>query len=107
VERELPGLNAAVKALDYSLNYWAALTCHLKGGEVPIDGNFLRASDQALDSDWPAQRAAIVMSLVPSSKLNGHDPHAYLKDALQRLPSHPASRIYCSAGAGKGVPSAA
>jgi hypothetical protein len=33
------------------------------------------------------------MSLVQSAKLNGHHPHAYLKDVLQRLPSHPASRI--------------
>ncbi len=33
------------------------------------------------------------MSLVRSAKLNGHDPWVYLKDVLQRLPSHPASRI--------------
>jgi hypothetical protein len=31
------------------------------------------------------------MSLVQSAKLNGHDPHAYIRDA--RAPSHPASRI--------------
>jgi hypothetical protein len=30
---------------------------------------------------------------VQSAKLNGRDPHANLKDVLQRLPSHPASRI--------------
>lgn len=36
---------------------------------------------------------AVVMSLLQSAKLNGHDPHAYLADALERLPSHPASRI--------------
>jgi hypothetical protein len=39
------------------------------------------------------QRAAIVMSLVQSAKLNGHDPWAYLRDVLERLPSHPNSRI--------------
>ena len=33
------------------------------------------------------------MSLVQSAKLNGHDPYAYLKDVLARLPTHPASRI--------------
>jgi hypothetical protein len=33
------------------------------------------------------------MSLLQSAKLNGHDPHAYLTDVLDRLPSHPASRI--------------
>jgi len=28
------------------------------------------------------------MSLVVSAKLNGHDPWAYLKDVLTRLPTH-------------------
>lgn len=27
------------------------------------------------------------MSLIQSAKLNGHDPYAYLKDVLQRLPT--------------------
>lgn len=39
------------------------------------------------------QRAAAVMSLVRSAKRNGHDPYAYLKDVLERLPTRPASRI--------------
>ena len=33
------------------------------------------------------------MSLIQSAKLNGHDPHAYLKDVLTRLPTHMNSRI--------------
>ena len=33
------------------------------------------------------------MSLIQSAKLNGHDPYQYLKDVLERLPTHPASRI--------------
>ena len=28
------------------------------------------------------------MSLIQSAKLNVHDPYAYLKDVLQRLPTH-------------------
>lgn len=44
-------------------------------------------------SERAGQRAAMVMSLVQSAKLNGHDPWAYLKDVLERLPGHPASRI--------------
>lgn len=42
-------------------------------------------------SEWAGQRAAIVLSLVPSVKFNGHDPWAYLRDILERLPSHPDS----------------
>ena len=34
-----------------------------------------------------------VMSLIQSARMNGHDPHAYLKDVLTRLPTHKASRI--------------
>ncbi len=44
-------------------------------------------------SELAGQRAAIVMSLVQSARLNGHDPWAYLRDVLQRLPTQPNSRI--------------
>ena len=44
-------------------------------------------------SELAGQRAAVVMSLVVSAKLNGHDPWAYLKDVLTRLPKQPNSRI--------------
>jgi hypothetical protein len=35
----------------------------------------------------------IVWRSACSAKLNGHDPYRYLKDVLERLPTHPASRI--------------
>ncbi len=44
-------------------------------------------------SELAGQRAAIVMSLVQSARLNGHDPWAYLHDVLQRLPTQRASQI--------------
>ena len=33
------------------------------------------------------------MSLIQSARLNGHDPYAYLKDVLMRLPTQRASEI--------------
>lgn len=39
------------------------------------------------------QRAAAIMSLIQSARLNGHEPFAYLKDVLARLPSQPHSRL--------------
>jgi hypothetical protein len=39
------------------------------------------------------QRAAVIMSLIQSAKLNGHEPYRYLKDVLERLPTQPASRL--------------
>jgi hypothetical protein len=44
-------------------------------------------------SELAGQRAAVVMSLLQSAKLHGHDPWAYLKDVLTRLPGHINSRI--------------
>jgi len=39
------------------------------------------------------ERAAAIMSLIRSAQLNGHDPLAYLKDVLTRLPTHRDSDI--------------
>lgn len=39
------------------------------------------------------QRAAAIMSLLHTAKLNGHDPYQYLKDVLARLPTQPDSRL--------------
>jgi transposase len=33
------------------------------------------------------------MSLIQSAKVNGLDPYRYLKDVLERPPTHPNSRI--------------
>lgn len=99
----VPDGGAIAGAIDYSLNHWAALTAHLLDGEVPIDNNHVenqmrpwamgRRAWLFAGSELAGQRAAIVMSLVQSAKLNGHDPWAYLKDVLTRLPTHLNSRI--------------
>jgi len=39
------------------------------------------------------KRAAAIMSLMQSARLNEHEPYAYLKDVLTRLPTQPQSRI--------------
>jgi len=44
-------------------------------------------------SSRAGKRAAAVMSLIHSAKLNALDPYAYLCDVLERLPTQPASRI--------------
>mgnify|MGYP000039709346 FL=1 len=33
------------------------------------------------------------MSLIQSARLNGHDPYAYLRDVLERLPLTPEHRL--------------
>lgn len=39
------------------------------------------------------KRAAVIMSLLQSAKLNGHDPYRYLAEVLERLPTQPASQL--------------
>jgi hypothetical protein len=94
---------AIPRAIDYSLKRWEALTRFIADGALPADNNHIenRIRPIALGrSNWlfarslrGGQRAAVVMSLIQSAKLNGHDPHAYLKDVLERLPTQRASRI--------------
>ena len=79
------------------------LTHHLDDGAVSVDNNYLerqmkpwamgRKAWMFAGGELAGQRAAIVMSLVNSAKLNGHDPWAYLRDVLTRLLSHPYSRV--------------
>jgi transposase len=46
-----------------------------------------------MGSQQAGERAAVVLSLIESAKLHGHDPWAYLRDVLQRLPTQLNSRI--------------
>ena len=46
-----------------------------------------------MGSELAGHRAAVVMSLVQSAKLNGLDPWAYLRDVLARIHAHPSHRI--------------
>lgn len=39
------------------------------------------------------KRAAAIMSLIQSARLNGYDPYVYLKDILVRMPTQRASAI--------------
>lgn len=99
----VPEGSATAKAIDYSLRRWRALTHYLDNGAVPIDNNWVenRIRPVAIGrNNWlfagslrAGQRAAAVMSLIHSARLNGHDAYAYMKDILERLPSQQASQI--------------
>jgi hypothetical protein len=99
----VPEGSAIMKALDYSLKRWAALTRYLDDGSVPIDNNWVENQIRPWAigrSNWlfagslrAGQRAAAIMSLIRSAQLNGHDPYAYLKDVITRLPTQRASDI--------------
>jgi hypothetical protein len=78
-------------------------TRFLEDGQIPIDNNWVENQMRPVAlgrKNWlvagslrAGQRAAAIMSLIQSAKLNGHDPHVYLKDVMDSLPTWPNSRI--------------
>ena len=101
--QKLPDSSATARALDYSLRRWTALARFVDDGQLPVDNNWIENQIRPIAigrNNWlfagslrAGQRAAAVMSLVQSARMNGHDPYAYLKDVLTRLPTHRASRV--------------
>jgi hypothetical protein len=95
--------SGTARALDYTLKRWTALTRYIDDGQFPIDNNWIENQIRPIAigrSNWlfagslrAGKRAAAVMSLIQSAKMNGHDPYAYIKDVLTRLPTQKASRI--------------
>ncbi len=95
--------SATAKAVDYLLRRKAAFTAYLDDGSFPIDNNPVENAIRPVAlgrKNWlfagsalAGQRAANIMSLIQTAKANGHDPHAYLRDVLTRLPSQLNSRI--------------
>jgi transposase len=94
---------ATAKALDYSLKRWPALMRYADSGVLPIDNNPVENTIRPIaigkknwlfaGSERAGKRAAAIQSLLGTAKLNGLDPHAWLKDTLEKLPTWPNSRI--------------
>ncbi|WP_244783074.1 IS66 family transposase [Acinetobacter sp. F-1] len=104
----VPSSSPTAKAINYSLKRWQALCRYLDDGNLPIDMSSIAA--QGIENqmrpwalgrkNWlfagslrSGQRAANIMTLIQSAKLNGLDPYAYLSDVLKRLPTHKVTQI--------------
>jgi transposase len=90
------------EAVHYARAQWPALTRYVDDGDLTIDNN---ASERALrrvctgrknwlfcGSDEGGTRAAILYSIVATCKAHAIDVWAYLKDVLERIPTHPDRR---------------
>jgi transposase len=85
------------QAISYALNQWPALERFLKHGEVEIDNNLVENAIRPtaigkknwlfFGSEAAGQRSAVIYTLVANCRLHGVEPHAYLKDVLERLPT--------------------
>ena len=86
--QRVPEGSATTKALDYSLKRWGALTRYLNDGQLPIDNNRIEQQIRPIAvgrNNWlfagslrAGKRAAAIMTLIQSAKLNGHDPYVVL-----------------------------
>jgi transposase len=91
------------QAIGYAQGQWQALLRYTQDGLLSIDNNLAertlrmvaigRKNWLFVGHDNGGHRAAIIYSLVASCKLCGIDPFAYLRDVLERISTHPASRI--------------
>ena len=101
--QKVPEGSASAKALDYSLRRWVALIRFADDGQLPVDNNWIENQIRPIAigrNNWlfagslrAGQRAAAVMSLIQSARMNGHDPYVYLRDVMARLPMQRASQI--------------
>jgi transposase len=100
---KLTANSATARAMDYSLKRWQGLSRFLHDGAVPIDNNHIENLIRPITlgrnnwlfagSERAGKRAAAVQSLIQSARLNGLDPYVYIKDVLERLPTHKARAI--------------
>lgn len=103
VREQVTDGTATARAMDYALKRWPALVRYASDARLPMDNNRIENQIRpwALGrKNWlfsgslaAGQRAADIMSLIQTAKLNHIEPMAYLTDVLTRLPTHPNSRI--------------
>jgi hypothetical protein len=91
------------EAIAYTLSNWKALTRYLQDGDLEIDNNGAERSLRGIavgrrnwtfyGSDNGGRTAAVLSSLIATSKRLGLNPFAYLRDVFERISSHPQSRL--------------
>jgi transposase len=90
--------NEVAKAMDYMLKRIEVFTRFIDDGRICLSNN---AAERALrgialgrkswlfaGSDRGGERAAVMLTLIQTAKLNGIDPQAWLADVLARINDH-------------------
>ena len=90
-------------AINYVLNQWQALNVYTTDGDLHIDNNVSERTLKLIGigrgnwlffgSDAGGATAAVLFSFTATCKHLGIDTFAYLRDVLERLPTHPAERL--------------
>ena len=95
---------SVAKPIDYLLKRWDRFACFLDDGRICLSNN---SAERALrgfalgrkswlfaGSERGADRAAFMMTLIMTAKLNGIDPLAWLADVLARIAGMPQGRLH-------------
>ena len=104
-EREtLSRSSEVLKPMNYMLRRWDDFARFLDDGRICLSNN---AAERALRGialgrrNWTfagsqrgADRAAIMLTMITTCRLNDVDPKAWLADILARIADHPASRLH-------------
>jgi transposase len=95
--------NEVAKAMDYVLKRIDAFTRFLEDGRICLSNNAAerelrgialgRKSWLFAGSDRGGERAALMLTLIQTAKLNGVDPQAWLADVLARIADHAIHRL--------------
>lgn len=90
--------NDVAKAIDYVLKRIEAFTRFLADGRICISNNAAERELRAIalgrkswlfaGSDRGGERAAVMLTLIHTDKLNDVDPQAWLADVLARIADH-------------------
>jgi transposase len=107
LEQTLPrisGKSDMAIAIRYMLARWNALTLVLRDGRACIDNN---AAERAIrpiplgrknwlhaGSDAGGHRAAAMLTLIQTAKMNMLDPEDYLRQVLEQIADHPVKRVH-------------
>lgn len=102
--QQVPPRGSVAEANRYTLARWPALCRFLEDGRIEIDDSAVERAIRPValgrkkhlfaGSDGGADRWAVVASLLETTKLNGIEPYACIKDVIQRMTDgHPQSRI--------------
>ena len=91
------------EAIGYALRQWDALSRYTDDGSLEIDNNGAENALRPLclgrknwlnfGSEAAAHRAMVLLTLVQTCKAHHVDPFAYLRDVIDRVSTHPMSRI--------------
>ena len=93
-----------IEPIDYMLKRWEGFALFLEDGRVCLTNN---AAERALRSvalgrrNWTfagsqrgADRAAVMLTVITTCRLNDIDPKAWLADVLGRIADHPVTRLH-------------